>query len=181
MTIGVAYVALFVLGVAYALLTGLLGWIGDIGGGGDVHVDASGHLDAGHAHPLSGTVIASFVTGFGGGGILAHYVFHLGLVAGSLAATVAGVALGASAFFTLELLFRHTEAGSEFAASEAEGAEAEVITGIPPGGTGEVAYLVHGARQASPARSADGSAIAKGRAVVIEKVMGSTLRVRPKP
>lgn len=78
MTIGLLYIGLLVVGVVYALIAGGLGWIADLGGG-DVHLDASGHLDAGHPHPISGTTAATFVTGFGGGGTVAHYLFELPL------------------------------------------------------------------------------------------------------
>lgn len=179
MTIGILYAGLLALGVVYAFLSGALGWLADLGDG-DIHLDASGHLDAGHAHPLSGTVVATFLTGFGGGGTIAHYLLHWSLVPGLALATGTGLALGAVAFAVLELIFRQTQAGSEFSAGEAAGREAEVITPIPAEGTGEIAYAIRGQRETAPARSVAGTAIAKGRLVVIERVTGSTAYVRPK-
>ena len=44
MTIGLVYLGFLVLGVTYAALAGALGWFSDIGGG-DIHLDATGHLD----------------------------------------------------------------------------------------------------------------------------------------
>lgn len=177
MTVGVFFIGLLAVGVVYAVIAGAAGWLSDLGGG-DIHVDASGHLDAGHPHPISGTTIATFVTGFGGGGTVAHYLFELSL-GGSLAvATTTGVLLAAAAFFILELIFKHTQAGSEFAVGEMVGREGAVITAIPADGTGEVAYTVKGQRESAPARSHDGTAIAKGRQIMIEKVVGSTLYVR---
>ncbi len=41
MSIGVIYVGLLVLGLSYAVISGALGWLADLGGG-DVHVDAGG-------------------------------------------------------------------------------------------------------------------------------------------
>ena len=64
MSIGMLYVGLLILGVVYAVIAGALGWLSDLGHA-DVHMDAGGHLDAGHAHPVSGTTIATFITGFG--------------------------------------------------------------------------------------------------------------------
>jgi membrane protein implicated in regulation of membrane protease activity len=178
MTIGVLYLVFLVLGVTYALIAGALGWFSDLGGGGDIHVDASGHLDAGHVHPLSGTVIATFVTGFGGGGVVAHYLLEWKLVGGLLLATVSGIALAAAAFGVLELIFSQTQAGSEFAMDEVAGRSAEVITAIPENGAGEVAYTVRGQREVSAARTVTGQAIPKGRLVVVERVTGNTLFVR---
>jgi hypothetical protein len=179
-SVGIVYVALLVLGVAYALISGALGWLSDLGDGGDIHVDASGHLDAGHAHPVSGTTIATFVTGFGAGGIVGHYLLRWTLLPGLALATVTGVALAGAAYVVLELIFRQTQAGSEYAVGETIGREAEVITAIPAGGTGEVAFIVRGQREIAPARLLDGGALARGRVAVIDKVMGHTLYVRPK-
>ena len=81
---------------------------------------------------------------------------------------------------TLELIFKHTEAGSEFGASSLADREAEVITAIPSSGTGEIATVVRGQREATAARASDGQAIAKGQLVVIERVTGSVAHVRAK-
>jgi membrane protein implicated in regulation of membrane protease activity len=179
MTIGVLYVGLLGLGVVYAILSGALGWLADLGDG-DIHLDASGHLDAGHPHPLSGTIVATFLTGFGGGGVMAHYILRWSLLPGLVLATGTGLALGAAAFGILEVIFKHTQAGSEFVPGEATGREGEVITPIPEGGMGEVAYVMRGQRESAPARSASAVAVPKGTLVLIEKVSGSTLYVRPK-
>ena len=179
MTLGMVFVGLLILGVAYAAMAGAMGWFSDLGGG-DIHLDASGHFDAGHPHPISGTTLATFVTGFGGGGTVAQYLLGWG-TGGSLAvATGSGLALAAAAFGVLELIFKQTQAGSEFSMEEIAGRDAEVITSIPAGGTGEVAYLAKGQREVAAARASDGSAISKGKLVVIEKVLGPTMFVREK-
>lgn len=179
MTIGILYVSLLVVGVVYALIAGGLGWFADIGGG-DVHVDAGGHMDAGHPHPISGTTIATFITGFGGGGVLAHYLFEWGRVPGLVFAFVSGLVLAAAAYGVLETIFSQTQAGAEYATEEVAGREAEVITTIPENGAGEVAYVIRGQREQAAARASSGASVPRGRVVVIEKVMGQTVYVRPK-
>jgi membrane-bound ClpP family serine protease len=179
MSIGLLYIGLLVVGVVYAFISGTLGWVSDLAGG-DIHIDAGGHLDAGHAHPVSGTVLATFITGFGGGGIVGHYLLHWPLLGGLGLALGTGLVLAAAAFGILELIFSQTESGSEFTTGDLTGRDAEVITPIPADGSGEVAYLVKGQRETGPARSADGSAIPRGHPVVIEKVIGPTLFVREK-
>ena len=179
MTIGLLYVGLLVLGVVYAAVAGALGWIGDLGGG-DIHIDASGHLDAGHPHPISGTMIATFITGFGAGGTLAHYVLELGPLGSIGTATASGLVLAGAAFVVLELIFKHTQAGSEYRGEELVGREAEVITAIPADGMGEIAYIVRGQREQASARGPGGVAIARGRWVVIERTSGPTAWVRLK-
>ena len=179
MSVGVVYICLLSLGVVYAFVAGTLGWLHDLGGG-DIHVDISGHLDAGHIHPVSGTTLATFITGFGGGGIVGHYLLRWTLLPGLALATASGVALAGAAYLVLELIFRQTQGGSEFTVNEAIGREAEVITAIPLRGAGEVAYIVRGQREIAPARLEDGGALAKGRIAVIDKVMGHTVYVRGK-
>ncbi len=179
MTIGILYIGLLGGGLVFALISGLAGWISDIDGG-EIHVDSTGHLDAGHPSPISGTVVATFVTGFGAGGTLAHYLLDWPLVGSLSTAMGTGLAMGAAAFGILELLFRKTEAGAEFAVEESVGRDCEVITPIPAGGMGEVAYFARGQREMGAARSVDGEAIPRGTLVVIDQVSGPTLFVRRK-
>lgn len=177
LSIEALYLICLVVGVAYALLATVLGWLFGHGDG-DVHVDAAGHLDAGHLSPVSGTVIATFVTGFGAGGTIAHHALGWTLVPGMLAAVATGLALAAAVFAVMEAIFSRTQAGSEYATDTLEGLKAEVITSIGAGRTGEITFVVKGQRERASARASDGAAIAKGTAVVIESMTGSTALVR---
>jgi membrane-bound ClpP family serine protease len=177
MIVGLIYIGLLLGGVVYAVLTGALGFLSDLGGA-DVHVDASGHLDAGHLHPISGPVVATFVTGFGAGGTVGHYLLGWPLAGSVGLATAVGLLLAGAAFAVMSTIFKHTQGGSEFSLQEIVGRDAEVITPIPAGGTGEVACLVKGQREVGAARSVDGSPIPKGQLVVVEKAVGPTLYVR---
>jgi membrane-bound ClpP family serine protease len=67
---------------------------------------------------------------------------------------------------------------SESRASEVVGATAEIITPIVEDGTGEIAYVSRGSRYSSAARSIDGKSIAKGKAVKIWRIVGSTCHVK---
>ncbi|HEX5043772.1 MAG TPA: NfeD family protein [Candidatus Polarisedimenticolaceae bacterium] len=177
MSIGLLYIALLIFGVLFAMMSGAMGWLSDLGGG-DIHVDASGHLDTGHAHPISGTIVAVFVTGFGAGGTLGHYLLKWGTVGSLLLATGSGLVLATAAFLVLDLIFSQTQAGSEFAADAMIGRTAEVTTPIPENGAGEVAFEIKGQHESASARSIDGTAVGRGRLVVIEKVTGATVHVR---
>jgi hypothetical protein len=181
-TIGIFYISLLVLGFLYSVISLLAGWVSDVGGHLDLggHVDVPGHADVGHLGPISGTTVATFVTGFGGGGTIAHYWLQWPLL-GSLATAIgAGVVVAGAAYAILDFIFKETQAGSEFAVGETVGREAEVIVSIPEGGVGEVAYIMRGQREQSSARSVDGAPISKGSAVVIERVSGPTAYVRRK-
>jgi len=179
MSIGVIYVGLLVLGLSYAVISGALGWLADLGDA-DVHVDAGGHIEAGHMHPISGTTVATFITGFGGGGAVAHYLMRWPLLGSLGTAMLVGLAVAGAAFAVLELIFKQTLGGGEFAIEEAVGREAEVITAIPRDGAGEVAFVVKGQREQASARAVDGREIPRGQLVVVERVTGSTFFVRPK-
>ena len=177
MSIGVFYLCLLVLGLLYAFVSGVLGWLSDLGDA-DIHLDASGHLDAGGPHPVSGTTVATFITGFGGGGVVAHYGLGWPLLGGLGLALGGGLVVAAAAYGVLELIFKQTQAGGEFAVEQMVGRSCEVITPIPADGMGEIAYQVKGQREVAAARAVDGAPIAKGRLVVIERVSASTVYVR---
>lgn len=179
MSIGVLYVGFLVLGLSYAVIAGAMGWLADLGDA-DVHVDPGGHLDAGHPHPVSGTTVATFITGFGGGGAVAHYLLRWPLLGSLGTALLIGFAVAGAAFAVLEVIFKQTHGGGEFKVEEAVGRDAEVITTIPKDGAGEIAFVVKGQREQASARATDGNEILHGRLVVVERVMGSTFYVRRK-
>lgn len=158
----------------YALLTAVFGWMGDHNFGFDAH--GVGHVD--QPHPISGTVVATFITGFGGGGTVAHYLLEWSLLPGLLAASATGAVMAGAAFGVLELVFSRPEVGSEFKTTDAAGRIAEVITTIPAEGIGEIAYVVKGQHERAGARAVDDQLIKKGKTVVIERIMGTTAYVR---
>jgi predicted histidine transporter YuiF (NhaC family) len=182
MTIGLFFVTLLILGFLYSVISLLAGWMSDTAGHFDLggHGDVPGHADTGHLGPISGTTVATFITGFGGGGVVAHYWLRWPLL-GTLAVAIgSGLVVAAAAYAILDFVFRETQAGSEFAVAETVGRDAEVITSIPQGGLGEIAYIMRGQREHSSARSIDGGAIPRGAAVVIDRVTGPTAYVRRK-
>jgi hypothetical protein len=174
MSVMVIYVFSFFMGLAYAILVGLAG---HLFGGHDVDT----HMDVGTdlpISPLSPTVIATFLTGFGGGGMIANSYFHLALGKGVLVAILTGILLSGGTFGILTLLFKNTQAGSEFALRDMVGRVVQVITPIPEEGTGEVAMEIKGTRITGSARSAGGQAIPRNVPVVVERVVGNVYYVR---
>ena len=174
MSVGWIYFLCFAIGLGYAILTGISG---HLFGGHDV--DA--HMDVGMdlpISPLSPTVIATFLTGFGGGGMLAHSYFQLSTGKSVGIAIATGILLSGGTFAMLTLLFRNTQAGSEFALQDLAGRAVQVITAIPEGGTGEIAVIIKGTRVNGPARSHDGRAIPKNAPVTIERVVGTIYYVK---
>ena len=151
------------------------------------HVEGSGgHVEAGADSSdapgisiFSPTIIASFITAFGGFGLIFSQ-FHrtnpteisapLSLLGGLVIAGVMYLFLGS--------VFRHTQSSSESHVARLIGAEANVITPIPENGVGEIAYVVGDTRYTAPARVENGAAVANGRTVKITRIVGTQFYVQ---
>ena len=174
MSVGIVYFLSFAIGLGYSIIVGLTSHL--FGGhGGDVHMDVGTDLPI---SPLSPTVIATFLTGFGGGGLLASSYFQLSLGKGVLVALLTGFLLSAGTFGALTVLFKNTQAGSEYSIGDMVGRVVQIITPIPEHGTGEVAVIAKGTRIIGPARSADDKAIPRSTPVEIVRVVGNVYYVR---
>jgi membrane protein implicated in regulation of membrane protease activity len=173
-------------GLVFTLLTAFFGHV--LGGGGhDAHVGGSGgHAEAGgDASDMPGvsifspTVITTFVTAFGGFGIIFHQIpaTHNVLLSAPLAALFA-ILTSATVLFLLRQLFRKTQSSSESKVGELEGAVGHIITPIPLNGVGEIAYVQAGSRYTAPARETDGAPVPTGAAVKIVRIVGSQFYVK---
>jgi membrane protein implicated in regulation of membrane protease activity len=203
-TLNCVYFGLFILGVGYAiiiLLTGGLsnmdvpqvdvdipqiGLPGDVDiAGADIHIGGADMPAAGldapdvSVSPLSPITIASFVTAFGGIGVLALQFFKVDARWSLLwAAGGAVVISGIMYLFYSQFLIR-SQGSSEVKASEIVGLPAEVSVPIGKGGaTGQVTYATKAGRMLSMAKSVDGEEIPRGRLVKIVRVVGPVVLVK---
>lgn len=203
-TLNCVYLALFFVGVGYALFTVITGGLSsidmpdvdidipqidlpgdvDIPGGGISISGAEmsgGGIDAPDVtvSPLSPITIATFITTFGGVGTLCLSVFGvqppMSLVWSLVAALGAG---GLMYLFYSQFLIR-SQASSELRRGELIGVQGEVTVPIGESTTGQVTYLTKSGRMSSMARSADGSAIPRGRFVKIVRTIGAQVLVVP--
>lgn len=186
-TVFFVYAVCFGVGLLFALLSVFLGHLGH-----DGHVDlthghggAGGHAEAGFGthdmpgfEPVGPTTIATFVTAFGGIGMVLNQSpgENLQRFSGLFAA------LGALAIATLvgwgfALVFRWAQGSSEGRIAEVAGLSATVITPIPPGGVGEIAYVQAGTRYSAPARTEHAEPVASGATVRITRVIGTQFYV----
>ena len=164
------YFTLFVAGVLFTVVTSLFSG-GDTGV--EVH-DGGGHIDV----PIfSPTILAVFVTGFGGIGAILRMTTNLHVLVEVAIASVGGLLFSGAGLAILGFITRQTQGGSEYATGELVGGRAEVITPIPAGGLGEVSYVKKGSRSNAPARTRDGSAVPRNTDVRIVSVSGTTLVV----
>jgi len=178
----------FGVGLLFLIVTALLGGLGDFGG----HVDVGGHeIDlgggegggdvGGHAvglSPVSPILISFFLTAFGAVGGICMSLWNIPFSWSLLIALVMSFAMATLVYFLLLKVFEATQGGVEVNVSDLPGREADVITGIPKGGTGEIAFITSGGRLNGPARSEDGKPIPYNTVVRIVKVVGNTYIVR---
>ncbi|MDR3378142.1 MAG: NfeD family protein [Verrucomicrobiae bacterium] len=179
------YLFCLVLGLTFTVLSAMLG---HFFGGHETHVDGSGgHVEAGADNSdmpgvsiFSPTILSSFITAFGGFGIIFSDIPATSrpLASAPLSIFAAFIVAGIL-YWVLSSVFRHTQGSSEPHVAELAGTEASVISPIPENGVGEIAYVVHGSRFTGPARVDNGTAISGGKSVRIKRVVGTQFFVEP--
>ena len=155
-------------------------------GGHEGHGDShAGHAECGHGandmpgfSSLSPTSIATFVTAFGGFGLIFSKIelTRSAWLSVPLAA-LGGLVVAALVVVVFNKIFRATQSSSEGRVAELFGTSATVITPIGAGGVGEIAYVQGGSRYTAAARALDESEIPSGAKVRIVRVAGSLLFV----
>ncbi len=159
---------------------------GQFFGGHDALVAGSGgHAEAGaDSSDLPGisifspTVIASFITAFGGFGLIfSQFPTTQKTVISAPLSMVCAFLVAAGLYKFLSMVFSHTQSSSESQVAKLAGTEASVVSPIPENGVGEIAYVVGGTRYTAPARTENGTAVANGKLVKITRVVGTQFYV----
>lgn len=181
------YLVCFGVGLLFTLVSALGAHV--FGGHGDgTHAgDAQGHAEAGGgAHdmpgfaPLSPTTIATFVTAFGGFGmVLSKFGPTSSPWVSAPVAAIGAFAVAAAVFLLFRAIFLRTQGSSEGRVAELIGSVATVITPISADGVGEIAYVQGGTRYSAPARSEGGATFVSGATVKIQRVVGAQVFVGP--
>jgi membrane protein implicated in regulation of membrane protease activity len=201
-TLNCVYFGLFFLGVGYAIFVVVTGGLSDIDmpdvdidipqidlpgdvdiPGADIHIgDAGGGggIDAPDVSisPLSPITVATFVTTFGGVGVLCTQLFLLDPRLGLLLSTVSGLGTSAIMYLFVSQFLIRSQASSELHHSELVGMQAEVTVPIGESVTGQVTYVTKSGRMSSMARAIDGRAIPRGRFVTIVRTIGPQVLVK---
>ncbi len=205
-TLNCVYFSLFFVGIGYAifiLITGGLSHIdlpnvdidiphvdlpGDVDiPGADIHIGGpelpAGGLDAPDVSvsPLSPITIATFITVFGGAGVISIQLFDVSPRISLLWATLAGVVCSGLMFLFYSQFLIRSQASSEVHVRDLLGLQAEVTVPIGENTPGQVTYSTKTGRMSSMARSADGSAIPRGRFVRIVRTIGPQVLVELLP
>lgn len=179
----IIYGICLVTGLLFTMVTVFFGHF--FGGPGHV-LGSGGHVEAGADSSdapgmsvFSPTVIASFITAFGGFGLIFSQfpATSPGIVSAPLS-VFGGVVVAGAMYFFFGFIFRHTQGSSESRVAALVNTEATVITPISANGVGEIAYVVGGTRYTAPARAEDGFLIGNGQTVKITRVVGTQFYVK---
>ena len=155
------YIGCLAFGSFYALIAIFLG---DHGG---VDSHDIGHGGAEGISPLKPIVIASFITFFGGFGVIGHSMSSFAAISVFLFAIAMGVVGAGAIFYTVVVPMYKCQSNSVISNESIKKIIADVITPIPIEGLGEVSYVAGGCKYTSPARSLSQEEILKGSQVII--------------
>jgi len=188
MDLFIIYLICFGVGLLFTIISAFAadvfgGHDADAGGaaGHDAHAEAGfGAHDMPGFSPLSPTTLASFVTAFGGFGMIFSRIEATRSPWISVPLSLlGGLAVAVVVFWLFRTVFRQTQSTSESRVAGLVGATGTIITPIAENGVGEIAYVDKGTRYTAPARSEKGTAIANGQTVKITRVVGSQFFVVP--
>lgn len=202
-TLNCVYFFLFALGVGYAIVAAVMGGLSHIDlpgadidipgidlhpGEPDIHLEIPFVHDISHdvdhpevgLSPLSPITIATFITTFGGIGLIVNSLTTFSPPVGLLIATVGGLAISGTVFLLYARVVTTIQGSSELQMGELVGLTAEVIAPIPENNVGEVVLVARGTRVRSAARSTGGQAIPRGTMVEIVEEAGNVVIVRKK-
>ena len=203
-TLNCVYFGLFFVGVGYAIFIVITGGLSDIDmpdvdidipqidlpgdvdiPGADIHIGSpeigAGGIDAPDVavSPLSPITIASFVTTFGGIGVLCTLFFECSPGMSLVWATAGGLAASAVMFVFYSQVLIRSQGTSQVHRGELIGLSAEVTVPIGESSPGQVRYATKAGRMSSMARSTDGRAIPRGTFVKIVSMIGHQVLVEP--
>jgi len=142
---------------------------------GDVGAD---HGEVGHEGGpsiFSARIMASFLTAFGVGGVVARY-YGLSHPLAAGCGVVAGIVMSGLVYQFAKILYTQ-QASSEVHMAALIGRTAEVTVGIPRGGLGQVTLEYGGERTTQIARAKGDGAIPPGTVVVVTALLGDSIIV----
>jgi membrane protein implicated in regulation of membrane protease activity len=179
----IIYGICLVTGLIFTLISVLAGHFfghsGHVGGSGGHAEAGADSSDAPGISIFSPTIIASFITAFGGFGLIfTQFAKTSNAVISAPLSVLGGLVVAGALLVFFRFVFSHTQSSSESRVARLIGAEASVITPIPENGMGEIAYVVGETRYTAPARSESGAAVANGRTVKITRIVGTQFYVQ---
>ena len=177
---GIIYGICLALGLLFTLISAIAGHLfggGDHGG----DIGTGGHAEAGFDDTglpgisfFSPTVLSAFVTAFGACGLILKSIEATSpLYISAPISAMAGGLIALIVFWVFNTMFQKTQSSSESRVATLVGQTASIITPIPEGGVGEIAYVQGGTRYTAPARSLNGKAVGTSKDVRIVRIAGT--------
>lgn len=174
----IVYAICLIAGVLFVLVSFVGGHMFGHGAG---DVGTGGHAEGGFDHSgvpglsfFSPTVLSCFVTAFGASGlILSHISVTQSAWVSAPLSSVIGALAAFSTLLVFNWVFQKTQSSSESRVSSLVGMTASVVTPIPQGGVGEIAYIQGGSRYTAAARTENGAPIGAGKPVRIHRIVGT--------
>jgi membrane protein implicated in regulation of membrane protease activity len=182
------YAICLIVGLLFTIISAIAGHVfGGHAGDHAADIGTGGHAEAGFEHGgipgisfFSPLVLACFVTGFGGLGVVFSGIKATSSVWISAPLSAAGAFCIASfVLWLFNLVFSRSQGSSESHVASLVGQTATLLTPIPENGVGEIAYVQSNTRYTAPARAEKGVAMATGQAVRITRVVGTQCFVEP--
>ncbi|AWI06403.1 NfeD family protein [Clostridium drakei] len=176
-----AYTILFWVGVIYTLITFV---IGDLLGAihldshFDIHADGHGGLNGFSLFPLKPITIVSFITVFGGIGILGSR-YKLNAVIIFISAAILGIVVSFLLYRFLLIPLYKAQNTSAVSQNKLIGMKARVISPILENGFGTISYTVNGSKYNAPAQHVNKKSVAQGQHVMIYSIKGNVFYVEP--
>jgi hypothetical protein len=167
-TLNLVYAGVVLLSFLYALITLLGAEIGDAFDFG-MDVDADTGIDFINISPFA---LAMFGTTFGLAGLITRLWMEMDTIPSVIWSAVVGLLFGALAQAFFIYVLSPSRSSHYNLSADAIGREAEVITTIPEGGVGEIAFNNVSGRVKLGARATDGQPIPFGSVVLIKRVVG---------
>jgi membrane protein implicated in regulation of membrane protease activity len=173
------YAVCLIAGLLFTIVSALAGH--GHGGDGAHGIGTGGHAEAGFDNSgipgvsfFSPMVLSSFVTAFGGLGIVFSGISATSNVWISAPLSIVGaMGIALVVLWLFNAIFGRSQSSSEGHVASVVGQTASLLSPIPENGVGEIAYVQASTRYTAPARSEKGAAINVGETVRITRVVGT--------
>lgn len=171
------YNVIFLVGVIYTVVTFLIGGLFEA-----IHLD--GHIDTHGSEPtftvlpLKPITIVSFITVFGGVGIMGNY-YKLSELYTFVLAIVLGGIVSFALYRCIVIPLYKAQNTSAVSQNTLIGIKAVVISPILENGFGVISYVVNGSKYNAPAQHINKKSVLQGEDVIIYEIKDTIFYVQP--